>query len=470
MINIVLCGGCGSRLWPLSRKLYPKQFYKFFEGESLFEKTIKRNNSFCDKEIIVTNNEQYDLALNQINNIDVKSNEFILEPIGRNTTAAVALACLTLESEKIVLVTPSDHLINDEEEYGKVLKEAEALAKKDYIVTFGIKPDSPDTNYGYIEAQGNDVISFKEKPDEKTAAEYIARGNYYWNSGMFMFKVGTFFKELKNHAPDIYKFANKAFKHAKAYSPIKIRLEDMLQIPSISLDYSVMEKSDKLKVISFDIGWADLGSFEALYQNLIQDQDYNCILSDEVVIENSHNNLIISNDRTVAAIDVDNLIIVDTEDALLISEKGSSYKVKEITDKLEQSKKNVVKSHIVTYCTWGFFKTLEEGSGFKVKKIFVNPGSRLSLQKHFHRSEHWTIASGKAKVILGNEELILNANDSIYIPLGKVHRVENCGDDELIIIETQIGDYLKEDDIERLEDDYKTITKSCQNNNSKHTM
>lgn len=450
MINIVLCGGCGSRLWPLSRKLYPKQFYKFFEGESLFEKTIKRNSRFCDKEIIVTNNEQYDLALNQINNIDVKSNEFILEPIGRNTTAAVALACLSLESEKIVLVTPSDHLINNEEEYERVIKEAEALAKKDYIVTFGIKPDSPDTNYGYIESQGNDVISFKEKPDEKTAADYLARGNYYWNSGMFMFKVGVFFEELKKHAPYIYKFANKAFRNAKSHSPIRVRLEDMLQIPSISLDYSVMEKSDKLKVLPFDIGWADLGSFEALYQNLNQDQDSNCILSDEAILENSHNNLIVSNGRTVAAIDVDDLIIVDTEDALLISEKGSSYKVKEITDKLEQSKKDVVKAHIVTYQSWGFLKTLEKGSGFKVKKIFINPGSRLSLQKHFHRSEHWTIVSGKAKVILGDQERTLSANDSIYIPLGKVHSVENCGDDELIIIETQIGDCLKEDDVAKV--------------------
>lgn len=334
MINIVLCGGWGLRLWPLSRKLYPKQFYRFLEDKSLFKKTIMRNNKFCDKEIIVTNIKQYDLALNQINNMNIKNSHFILEPVGRNTTAAVTLGCLTLKPNDIVLVTPSDHLISDEKEYSNVLRKAEILASKGYIVTFGIKPDSPDTNYGYIEAKGNDVVSFKEKPDEETAIKYLAKGNYYWNSGMFMFKASIFLNELKTYAPDIYKFANKAFKNVKSYEPLKIRLEDMLQIPSISLDYSVMEKSDRLKVILSDIGWADLGSFEALYENLAHDKDSNCILSNEVILENSYNNLIISKDKGIVVIDVDNLIIVDTQDGLLISKKGSSYKVKEIAHKL----------------------------------------------------------------------------------------------------------------------------------------
>ncbi|SHJ50176.1 mannose-1-phosphate guanylyltransferase/mannose-6-phosphate isomerase [Paramaledivibacter caminithermalis] len=457
MINIVLCGGSGSRLWPLSRKLYPKQFYEFFQGESLFEKTLKRNSKLCSKTIIVTNSEQYDLALNQINNIDIQNNSFILEPIGRNTTAAVTLACLTLEEDDIVLVTPSDHLIMNEEEYSRVLNKAETLARKGYLVTFGIKPDSPDTNYGYIEACGNDALSFKEKPDEKTAWMYLEKGNYYWNSGMFVFKVGAFIDELKIYASHIHKLADEALKNAKTHKPLRIELEDMLQIPSISLDYSIMEKSKKLKVIPSDIGWADLGSFEVLYENLKQDKDSNCILSDGVILENSYNNLIISKDRTIAAIDVDNLIVVDTEDALLISEKGRSYKVKEIIDKLKLHKENIVKNHIITYRPWGHFKTLEEGYRFKVKKISVKPGGRLSLQKHFHRSEHWTIASGIARVTLEDKESILSSNDSIYIPLGKIHRVENCGKVELVIIETQIGDYLEEDDIVRIEDDYERV-------------
>lgn len=457
MINIILCGGCGTRLWPLSRKLYPKQFYKFFEGESLFEKTLKRNSRLCDKTIIVTNNEQYYLALDQINNINIKNNQFVLEPIGRNTTAAVTLACLTLKSDDIVLVTPSDHLINNEKEYSKVLELARKFAEEGYLVTFGIKPDSPDTNYGYIQADGNDVVSFKEKPNLQTAMLYLEKGNYYWNSGMFVFKVETYLKELKKYASNIFEASSIAYLNAKKGNKLRIEQDDMIKIPAISIDYSVMEKSNKLKMIPSDIGWSDLGSFEALYTNLEKDKNGNILLSNKVLVENSNNNLIISKDRLISTIDMDNFIIVDTDDALLISKKGSSHKVKEITGKLEDHEEKTIETHATIHRPWGSFITLEEGYRFKVKRISVKPGGRLSLQKHFHRSEHWIVVNGTAKVILEDQEVILNSNDSIYISLGKVHRLENPGKIELVIIETQIGDYLKEDDIVRIEDDYQRI-------------
>ncbi|MEF3353292.1 mannose-1-phosphate guanylyltransferase/mannose-6-phosphate isomerase [Paenibacillus sp. GYB006] len=334
MINVVLCGGNGTRLWPLSRASYPKQFTKITSNYSLFQKTIQRNQSHCDKTLVVSNEDHYFLALDHMREINVTVEKFILEPIGRNTAPAIALACLSIDENELVLITPSDHIVKNEIEYSKCVLRAKSLAQKGDLVTFGITPHYPETGYGYIEANGNDVISFKEKPDKSTAETYLSRGNYYWNSGMFMFKAGVFLSELKLHAADIYNSSVKAFEEShQHHETIRINREFMELIPSNSIDYAVMENSYNVKMVPSDIGWSDLGSFEALYEELPKDEHLNTI-SDKHVGLNSYGNLILSESRTIATVNINDLIIVDTSDALLIAKKGTSQKVKEIVEKM----------------------------------------------------------------------------------------------------------------------------------------
>jgi mannose-1-phosphate guanylyltransferase len=454
LINIILCGGNGTRLWPISRKSFPKQFCKLIDKYSLFQKTVLRNRRLCEKQFIVTNDEQYFLVLDQLEELNIKDCSFLLEPIGRNTAPAITLACLELDPDEIVLVTPSDHLIKDLTEYEKVLNQANKLAGEGYLVTFGIKPSYPETGFGYIEADGNEVKSFKEKPDFATAKSYLEDGNFYWNSGMFAFKTGVFLAELKKYASDIYEACKRAYENANKESIIKIKIEDMLAIPSNSIDYAVMEKSDRIRVVPADIDWSDLGSFESLYKDLQKDHEGN-VTNEKHININSKNNLILSSDRTIATIDVDDLIIIDTPDALLLSKKGSSQQVKEIVKELEEQKSDLYNIHVTAHRPWGTYTVLEKGDRYKIKKIVVKPGAKLSLQKHYHRNEHWIVVSGTAIIRLGTEQKILRANESTYIPMGEVHRLENPGKIDLIIIEAQVGDYLGEDDIVRLQDDYR---------------
>ncbi|MBZ4687983.1 MAG: mannose-phosphate guanylyltransferase [Clostridiales bacterium] len=454
MINIILCGGNGTRLWPISRKFFPKQFCKFFDNQSLFQKTVIRNRLFCKKQFIVSNEEQYFLALDQLEELNENNCRFMLEPVGRNTAPAIALACLDLEPEDIVLVTPSDHLIKNESDYEKVLNEAKELAEEGYLVTFGIKPEYPETGFGYIEADGNNVKSFKEKPDFETAKKYLDKGNFYWNSGMFVFKVGVFLEELQKHSPEMYDNSKLAYQNAKKDNPLRIKLDDMLAIPKDSIDYAVMEKSERIKVVPAAIGWSDLGSFESLYKELPKDGLGN-ISSEKNINLNSKNNFVYSSNRTIATIDIEDLIVVDTQDVLLLSKKGSSQKVKEIVKDLENKNSDLHKVHVTAHRPWGTYTVLEEGDRYKIKKILVKPGAKLSLQKHYHRNEHWVVVSGTAKITIGENETILRPNESTYIPMGQVHRLENPGKIDLIIIEAQVGDYLGEDDIVRIVDDYK---------------
>jgi mannose-1-phosphate guanylyltransferase len=461
MTNIILCGGSGTRLWPISRTLMPKQFVKLFNDKSLFQLTLQRNSAVCDKLFIVSNSEQYFLALDQLDEINkVNNNEtkYLLEPIGRNTAPAIALACLALEEDEIVLVTPSDHLVKDEAQYRKVLQEAKDLAKSDYLVTFGIKPTFAETGFGYIEAEGLDAKAFHEKPDFEKATAYLRAGNYYWNSGMFCFKAGIFLDELKKYSPQIYEASLKAYENASksttdATCLIRIQHQEMLNIPEDSIDYAVMEKSSKVKVVPSDIGWSDVGSFDALYDELPKDENGNTINEKYVQID-SKNNLIYGNERKITTVDIEDLIIADTGDALLISKKGSSQKVKNIVQKI-RGDSELHNIHLTAHRPWGTYTILEDNPKYKIKRIEVKPGGRLSLQKHFHRSEHWTVVSGTAVVTLGERDIPLRANESIYIPMGELHRLQNAGKLDLVIIETQIGDYLGEDDIVRIHDDYK---------------
>jgi len=453
MTNIILCGGNGTRLWPISRTLMPKQFVKLFNYKSLFQLTIERNSQLCSKQFIVSNKEQYFLALDQLEELNKTNVQYLLEPIGRNTAPAIALACLSLDKDEIVLVSPSDHLIKDEHAYQTVINQAKNFAQDGYLVTFGIKPTAPETGFGYIEADNYDVKAFHEKPDEKTAQRYISEGNYYWNSGMFMFKAGVFLNELKKHSLDIYKQSLNAYTNASKNNMIRIKQSDMLTIQEDSIDYAVMEKSNIVKIIPSDIGWSDLGSFDTLYNELPKDSYGNTIDKNHISI-NSKNNLILSSKRLISTIDIEDLIIVDTNDALLISKKGSSQKVKQIVQKVKQTTK-LHHIHLTVHRPWGTYTVLEDTHGYKIKKIVVKPGKRLSLQKHFHRSEHWIVVSGTATVTIGDKVKLVCPNESTYIKIGEVHRLENQGKIDVILIEAQVGEYTGEDDIERIEDDFK---------------
>lgn len=438
MTNIILCGGSGTRLWPISRTLMPKQFVKLFEDKSLFQLTVERNSAVCAQQLIVSNSEQYFLAFNQLEEINQANNSYILEPVGRNTAPAIALACMSLDPNEIVLVTPSDHLIKDQHAYVQVITQAAKLASDDYLVTFGITPTFPETGFGYIEASGEDVKAFHEKPNLKTAELYVNSGNYYWNSGMFCFRAGLFLDELQKWSPAIFDASAQAYTNAVHGEMIKISYEDMNAMPDKSIDYAVMEKSNRVKVIPSSIGWSDVGSFDAL---------------SDVMPNDENNNFILSN-KPVNLIDVKDLIIIDTEDALLISHKGSSQKVKEVVQHYKQINPNLTHIHRTAHRPWGTYTVLEDTPGYKIKRIMVKPGKRLSLQKHFHRNEHWIVLSGTATVTVGEKTFSVHPNESTYIKAGEVHRLANLGKIPLTIIETQVGEYTGEDDIVRIEDDF----------------
>jgi mannose-1-phosphate guanylyltransferase len=445
----------------------PKQFVKLFHNQSLFQLTIERNHQLCNKQYIVSNTEQYFLALDQLEEMGLNRNHFLLEPVGRNTAPAIALACMDMDPEEIVLVSPSDHLIKNQEAYKTVVEHAHNLALQDYLVTFGITPEYAETGFGYIEANGEDVKAFHEKPDASTAQSYLDAGNYYWNSGMFCFKAGLFLEELKKYSPEIYDTSLHAYENSKNAiqhssknydDMIRITHEDMINIPEDSIDYAVMEKSDKVKVVASDIDWSDMGSFDALYEELEADSDQNRSLSTsnhsiEHIYNGSQNNLIIS-DKLVTAIDVEDLIIVDTADALLISKKGSGQKIKDAVKVLKQRDSELPNIHLTAHRPWGTYTVLEDTPGYKIKRIEVKPGKRLSLQKHFHRNEHWIVVSGTATVTVGDKVKLVRPNESTYIKMGEIHRLENQGKIPVVLIEAQVGEYTGEDDIVRIEDDF----------------
>lgn len=452
---VILCGGSGTRLWPISRTLFPKQFCQLFGEESLFQKTIKRNLKLADSFSVVINQEQYFMGLDQIEQIKTpKPCHFVLEPIGRNTAPAIAIAAFAAKPEEILLVVPSDHLIEKQNDYEAVVKKAMEFAQDNKLVTFGIKPHYAETGYGYIEASGHDVKSFKEKPDNKTAEAYLTAGNYFWNSGMFCFKASVFLEELKKHAPDIYEDSHKAFKASRTEPAVRINMEDMKAIRSESIDYAVMEKSQLVKVVPADIGWSDLGSFDSLYDALPKDSAGNTA-SENVIHIGSKNNLIIGNKRLISTIDVEDLMIVDTTDAIVIAKKGSTQKVKDLVAQVKKLSPEMTNVHTTAHRPWGTYTILEENSGYKVKQITVRPGGKLSLQYHHHRSEHWIVVSGIATITINDKVFEMGPNESTYIPKEAKHRLFNNHTEDLVLIEAQVGSYLGEDDIVRLQDDYK---------------
>ena len=466
LLPVILAGGVGSRLWPLSRKTHPKPFIKLDDGLSLIQKAYLRALELCPSKCVmtVTNRELFFYTKDsfvELDTSDVK-HTFLLEPFGRNSAAAIASAAYQARREGgddvVLLVMPADHIIDDATALYQAVERAYTLANEDKLVTFGMTPDSPNTAYGYIQANGNDVTKFVEKPNLKTAQQYLESGDFLWNSGMFCMKVGVFLNELERHAPDISKQAQLSLQYAECFQSnswqqIEISAKYFESIRDISVDYAVFEKSEHMAVVPCDLGWSDIGSWNELGALKEADDSGNHV-SGQSILRDVSNCVIHTDSRLVAGVGIDNLIIADTSDALLIAHKDRSQDVRYIVDELKKKGDACYESFPTVHRPWGTYTVLLEGEGFKLKRIEVKPGARLSLQSHRHRSEHWVVVSGIAQITNGEQILKLQANESTYIPIGNRHRLENLNTEQLILIEVQCGDYLGEDDIIRYDDCY----------------
>lgn len=453
---IILAGGSGTRLWPLSRERFPKQFIKLSKcGQSLFQQTFERSLLLTDiKDVYVVTNEKHKfLVIGAIEELGYQVNEdnVIVEPEAKNTLPAIYAGVheATKTGHSTVVVCPSDHIIARGDEFADYIKASEGLAEN-HIVTFGIKPTNPNTGYGYIcpgEATGNGylVMEFKEKPDYETAQDYVNRG-YYWNSGIFMFHSKVFNEEVQKYAPEVSQAFELGDGIVVAFSSIKTK---------ISIDYGVLERSARVAFVPSEFGWNDLGSFDSLYDVFDQDEVGNIADVNALLID-SQNNLVRSDSsKLIAAVGVSDLIIIDSRDALLVCKRDQAQKVKEVVETLRHRKDSRAEYHVQDYRPWGDYMVLEEEKNlFKIKQIRVNKGKKLSYQLHHHRSEHWIVVKGMAKVTIDDKVMFVRAGESIFIKSGQMHRLENPGNLPLEIIEVQMGDYLEEDDIVRLGDDY----------------
>lgn len=463
IVPIILSGGSGTRLWPLSRKLHPKQFIDLVNDTTLFQDTILRLPKDVANPLIICNEEHRFLAAEQLRQINKESNGIILEPIGKNTAPAIALAALKFINngeDPLLLVLSADHLIQNINTFHQSIKIAEKLAEKDKLVTFGIVPDKAETGYGYIQADmsnTNDhynIQSFTEKPNQEDAQKYLDSGNYLWNSGMFMFKASVYLQELEKFEPEILSSCKKSCQtEYKDKDFIRLNNDEFYQCPEQSVDYAVMEYTKDGVVVPLDANWSDIGSWNALWDAKNKDKDGN-VSEGDVILDGVKNTYTYSSNRLVSVIGISDLVIVDTQDALLVADKKYSQNIKNIVNQLKKNNRPEADNHRKVFRPWGYYDSIDADDGFQVKRILVNPGAKLSLQKHEHRAEHWVVVKGVAKVTCGDKTFSLKENQSTYIPKGEVHRLENTEEIDLEIIEIQTGDYLGEDDIIRLEDDY----------------
>ena len=471
---VILCGGTGSRLWPLSRSAYPKQFVTLTGSESLFQQAVMRVSQLrtidfnINDTLVVTNEEHRFIALEQLQQLDDTSAKLFLEPIGRNTAPALTMAAMLAEQDDkdpILVVTPSDQIIRDSDPFLQALDSCIKAANEDSIVIMGIVPNKAETGYGYIKHDvkvGNfnefNVKQFTEKPTLEKAEQYVKSKDYLWNSGIFVVRASIWLNAIKSLRLDIFEATLNAFKKNTTDNQfIRSDQENFSKIPSESIDYAVIEKCNAagipLKVVPLDAGWNDLGSWDSLWSFEDKNEKGN-VTHGDVVIEDTKDSLIHSTHRLVGAVGVENIIIVETADAVLVANRKNSQGVKAIVAKLDKEKRIEGISHSKVHRPWGWYMTIDEGKNFKVKRIQVNPGASLSLQKHSKRAEHWVVVKGTAKVENGDKEIILTENESTFIPLGELHRLSNPKKTPLEIIEVQSGEYLGEDDIERIEDNY----------------
>ena len=454
---IILAGGGGTRLFPLSRTCMPKQFLKLGNSDSLLTQTVKRFLPLLKPAdiVVVTNKEYTHHVKTELATCGASSAHILLEPVARNTAPAIALAArfcqeeLGAAAEEVLFVTPADHIIHPVDIFIKNVRQAVELAAQNKVVTLGIKPDKPETGYGYIQAgeafgTGYQVDSFREKPDKETAERYLAAGNYYWNSGMFAVTTGCIMEEFREHVPEIYQFVA---------APLAEVISKFAGMPSISIDYAVAEKSVRVVMAPLTAYWNDIGSWDAIYDVLDKDHSGNALQGDCLPIDCS-NTLMLGRNRLIAGIGLEDVLVVETDDVIVVAKRGESQKVKDVVTELKARGRREVDEHTTMYRPWGSYTVLGEGTGYKMKKIMVTPGHQLSLQLHYHRSEHWIVISGTAKVTIGEQEQMVHVNEGVYIPPSTKHRLENPGRIPLEIIEVQNGSYLEEDDIVRFDDVY----------------
>ena len=463
MIPVILSGGSGTRLWPLSRGHYPKQFLPLVSSHTMVQETILRLAGLegLKAPLAVCNEDHRFMMAEQLWEIEAKPSAIILEPVGKNTAPAVAMAALTATSgDDILLVLPADHVISNLEAFHVAIVQAKALAEQGFLVTFGIVPTEPETGYGYIKrdtlqhGSAFSVAAFVEKPNAETAKEYLQSGDYYWNSGMFAFKVDTFLSELEKFNPKMLACCKQALKAAKVDMDfVRLDKEIFSICPADSIDYAVMEKTDKAVVIPLDAGWNDVGSWSALWDVTNKDAFGNAISGDVLTVD-THNSFIHAQSKLVAVVGAHDLVVVETDDAVMISPKDRVQEVKEIVAQLKALGRSEANIHRKAYRPWGHYDLVDTGERHQTKRIVVKPGAKLSVQKHHHRAEHWVVVKGTALVTKGEEKLLITENESIYIPLGIVHCLENPGVIPLEIVEVQSGSYLGEDDIVRFVDQY----------------
>jgi len=462
LIPVIMAGGSGTRLWPLSRQKYPKQFLTLLGENSMLQETLLRLNGLNrSPAIVVCNTEHRFLAAEQLQEVGETDSTIILESKGCNTAPAIAVAALkALKQDKdpILLVLSADHVIADQSAFQIAVEMAENFALDDKLVTFGIVPDQPKTSYGYIKKgeriqNGFKVEKFLEKPNQETAKYLLQSGDYLWNSGMFLFKAKQYLKELGQYHPTTLAACKDALNKGEKDLDF-LRLNPFpSNCESISIDYAVMEKTDNAVVIPLDAGWSDIGSWSSLWDIKEKDENNNTIDGDVIQFE-TNNCLLLGKNRLIATAGIDDIVVIETKDAVLVAGKNQDLNIKKIVKKLKESKRLERQNHRVVYRPWGHFDSIEEGAEFKVKLITVKPGASLSLQKHRHRAEHWIVVSGQAKVTKGDETFLVDKNKSVYIEIGEIHALENPTQIPLEIIEVQTGDYLGEDDIERFKDKY----------------